>query len=152
MSDTPRTDRAKWTIKDHYSGSGQSEVVCASVAETLETENATLHAANDKLLNEGIELLHDKTAEIETLRARIKELTEWRPITDAKKEHGKRILCRDKDGFVFEAECEFDDGWGWWCSIGGDDPIEFRAIPAPKEGDRAPEARERPQAEGVVVR
>ena len=76
MSDTPRTDRAKWTIKDHYSGSGQSEVVCASVAETLETENATLHAANDKLLNEGIELLHDKTAEIETLRARIEELEE----------------------------------------------------------------------------
>ena len=54
----------------------------------------------------------------------------WKPIHTAEKVQGSKILCYS-DGYVFEAECEYDDGEGTWCSIGGDEPTHWMPLPLP---------------------
>ena len=56
----------------------------------------------------------------------------WQPIETCEMEHGKKILCYG-DGYIFEAECEFDDGYGTWCNIGGDTPTHWMPLPEPPE-------------------
>jgi len=54
----------------------------------------------------------------------------WMPINTAEKEHGKKILCYG-EGYIFEAECEFDDGYGWWCNLGGAEATHWMPLPSP---------------------
>jgi len=56
----------------------------------------------------------------------------WMPISTAEKVNGSKILCYG-DGYVFEAECEFDDGYGWWCSIGGATATHWMPLPPDPE-------------------
>ena len=60
--------------------------------------------------------------------AGLEEAIVWQPIETAKKSHGSKILCYG-EGYVFEAECEFDDGHGAWCSIGGATPTHWMSLP-----------------------
>jgi hypothetical protein len=54
----------------------------------------------------------------------------WMPISTAKKENGNKILCFG-DGYVFESECEVDDGHHWWCNIGGSEATHWMPLPSP---------------------
>ena len=73
------------------------------------------------------------TAERDEYKAKLDN--QWMPISTAVKEHGKKILCYG-EGYVFEAECEYDDGYGWWCSIGGAEATHWMPLPPnPTTGD-----------------
>lgn len=54
----------------------------------------------------------------------------WMPIDTAEKVNGSKILCYS-DGYVFEAECECDDGYCWWCNIGGAEATHWMPLPLP---------------------
>ncbi len=54
----------------------------------------------------------------------------WMPINTAEKVNGSKILCYG-DGYIFEAECETDDGFSLWCSIGGSEATHWMPLPSP---------------------
>jgi hypothetical protein len=49
-------------------------------------------------------------------------------VEEPEKIDGARILAFG--GYIFECECTFDDGVGYWCSIGGDEFTHWMPIPA----------------------
>lgn len=57
-----------------------------------------------------------------------RENNDWQPIETAIKIDGTKILCYG-DGYVFEAECEVDDGEGYWCSVCGATPTHWMPLP-----------------------
>ena len=57
-------------------------------------------------------------------------LVGWQPIENAEKVNGSKILCYG-DGYVFEAECEVDDGYAWWCNLGGAEATHWMPLPKP---------------------
>jgi hypothetical protein len=65
----------------------------------------------------------------------------WMPINTCEKEHGKKILCYG-DGYIFEAECEMDDGFGTWCNIGGAQATHWMPLPEYPNTQPAEQPRE----------